>query len=206
MLRHRRSARGPELGRALMRATLGLFVAMGTACHDPSARNEPAPAAILLALKLDAGDALAWGHRSELVADLDGDGSPETIVLACDVELSSEGAILWEDGHRWAVVVKDRSHATLAYSSFVPRGFVEVAILQEAVEHAARARDSGAGRPAAIRHRRELLVLERTPEQLRAVNVAYDGPGQVRAASAAYYQLESWLPGSATVPDTRSPD
>ena len=37
--------------------------------------------------------------------------------------------------------------------------------------------------------------------QVRALTIAYEGPDQARSVSAAYYQLESWLPGSATLAD-----
>ena len=69
-------------------------------------------------------------------------------------------------------------------SAFVPHGFVEAAVLQP----------SSAGQ-------RELLVQERTPKQVRALTITYEGPDQARSVSAAYYQLESWLPGSATLAD-----
>lgn len=137
-----------------------------------------------LALELSAEQALAWAYHHELSSDLDGDNSPETVVLASDVQLSARGVPLWEDGHRWALVVQEGDRATLVYSAFVPHGFVEAAILQASSER-----------------RREVLVQERTPNQLRALAISYEGPGRARSASAAYYQIESWFPESATLRD-----
>lgn len=150
--------------------------------EDPSARNTPVPAARLVGIEVSSRDALGWSHRGELSTDVDGDGSAELVVLASDVELSPTGAPLWEDGHRWALVIRDGNDTTVAYAAFVPQGFVEAAIL----------RPSSAGA-------REILVQERTPSQLRSISIGYAGPHRATATAAAYYQLEQWLPNSATV-------
>jgi hypothetical protein len=47
--------------------------------------------------------------------------------------------------------------------------------------------------------RRRVLVQERTPQQVRALEVEYRAPGDARSSSGAYYQVESWLPGSASL-------
>ncbi len=70
------------------------------------------------------------------------------------------------------------------YTAFVPNGFVEAALLQASSEG-----------------RREVLVQERTPQQLRALVVAYEAPGKARSVSGAYYQVETWFPGSASLRD-----
>jgi hypothetical protein len=44
-----------------------------------------------------------------------------------------------------------------------------------------------------------VLVQERAPEQLRSLEVEYHGPGNARSSSAAWYQVESWMPGSASL-------
>jgi hypothetical protein len=160
-----------------------LSAAVAACTSDPAGRNQPAPAARLITIELTAAEALAWPWRNEWRADLDGDDRPETIILTADVEMAGNGRALWEDGHRWAVLITAGSETTLAYAAFVPRGFVEVAVLEPSSEH-----------------RRSLLLNERTPEQLRTITIAYDGTGQVEATSAAYYQIESWLPGSAALP------
>jgi hypothetical protein len=149
---------------------------------DPSARNTPVAAAELLGIEVSPGDALGWSHRGDLTADLDGDGSAEVAVLTADVQLSAAGAPLWEDGHRWALVIRDGSDTTVAFAAFVPQGFVEVAVL----------RPSSQGS-------RDLLLQERTPSQLRSISIGYAGPHRATATSAAYYQLEQWLPNSAAL-------
>ena len=160
------------------------LLAMTTGCgHDPSAMNEPVPAARLVKIELTAGQALAWPYQQKLEADLDGDGAPESVILMADAEVM-RGQPLWEDGHRWAIVVRDGSEETLAYAAFVPRGFVEAAVGQRQSDRT-----------------REIIVVERSPDHLTAITIAYRGAGQTEASSASYYQLESWLPRSARIPD-----
>lgn len=118
-----------------------------------------------------------WTHRRFVDADLDGDGSQERVILAADVQSDSRGIPLWEDGHRWAVIVEDGDTRTLLYGAFVPNGDAETAVLSP---------DST--------DRRHVLVRERTPQQSRAFVIAYDGPGRARTVSAAYDQVERWLP------------
>jgi hypothetical protein len=131
----------------------------------------------------EVDEVASWGYRREASADLDGDGRTELVVLTSDVELSTAGVPLWEDGHRWAVYVQGSARErTLLYGAFVPNGFVEAAI--------SNSDDKG---------RRRVLVQERTPHQMRAFEVEYAGPGVVRASSSAYYQIEQWLPGSASL-------
>ena len=131
-------------------------------------------------------EVLAWPYRQQRSADLDGDRSAEIVVLACDVSFSSQGAPLWEDGHRWALVIQDRRAATLAYAAFVPHGSVEVAVLQPSSEG-----------------RRDVLVQEHSRDRLRALTIGYAGEGRARSVSAAHYQVEAWLPAVATRPGIR---
>jgi len=128
-----------------------------------------------------ADTAAAWIYRKELAADLNGDGATERVVIASDVTLDNGGAPLWEDGHRWAVYVEGASgKRTLLYSAFVPNGFTEAAVL---------APDN--------QGRRRVLLQERTPQQMRTLEIEYDGEGSARSSSGAYYQLGEWLPGAA---------
>ena len=135
-------------------------------------------------LEVSAAEIGSWSHRQELEADLDGNGTAETIVLASDVQLSDSGVPYWEDGHRWALVVNDGEHRTVLYSAFVPNGFAEAAVLSPSSDGT-----------------REVLVQERSPQQLRSLTVRYSGNGQGTAGSAAYYQVETWFPGSARLTD-----
>lgn len=137
-----------------------------------------------IGVRIAPAEALQWPYRHELSADLDGDGTADTVTLAADVRLSPAGQPLWEDGHRWALVVASGGDATLAYSAFVPHGFVEAAVLVPSSEG-----------------KREVLVLERTRDQLRALSVSYAGAGTATSASGAYYQIESWVPGFARLQD-----
>ena len=120
----------------------------------------------------------AWAHRQAIDVDLDADGAPERVILTADVELDGRGRPLWEDGHRWAVLVEDDGRRTLVYSAFVPNGTAEAALVA-----------TGSTPPA-----RRVLVVERTPQQVRTLVVAYDGPGRASLVSASEHLVEQWLP------------
>jgi len=124
-----------------------------------------------------AEDVAQWPLRTHVDADLDADGTAETVVLASDVTLAPDGAPLWEDGHRWAVLVEGGGRRTLLYSAFVPHGHVEAAIGLE----------SGDGT-------RSVIVHERTPQRSVSFTVAYEAPLHARLVSAAYDHVERWLP------------
>ena len=88
-------------------------------------------------------------------------------MLAADAEVRPDGMPLWEDGHRWALFAESAAgERTLLYGAFVPNGFAEAAVLQPD--------DQG---------RRRVLVQERTPEQVRSLDIEYRGPGEARSAS-----------------------
>jgi hypothetical protein len=169
----------------LVTLACGLALVAAGCSDERVARREPNP---LEAPPIDttrvrsAEAAASWSYRTEHVADLDGDGQDERIVLAADVTLAANGTPLWEDGHRWAAWVESPGTRTLLYAAFVPNGFVEAAAL--------RPDDKG---------KRKVLVQERSRSQLRALEIEYRAPGTARLTSAAYYQVDAWLPGSAAM-------
>lgn len=160
-----------------------LLAACGRA-DPPAAEHNPLQAPPVDSARVGSVQQVAgWAYRRELSADLDGDGRAERLVITSDVEVRPDGVALWEDGHRWALFAETPAgERTLLYSAFVPNGFAEAAVLQPDDQR-----------------RRRVLVQERTPQQLRALEVEYRGPGDARSSSSAYYQVESWLPGSASL-------
>lgn len=120
-----------------------------------------------------------WAYLRALEADLDGDGAAERVILAADVETTGSGEPLWGHGHRWAVFVEGLGVRTLLYAALVPNGHAESAVLDQ---------QDG---------RREVLVLERSRHQVRVLTISYEGPGRAKLTSAAYYQVEGWLPSLA---------
>jgi hypothetical protein len=165
-----------------MRRPLALLILFCLSCKEapPPADNPLLAPPVNAALNVSARQALGWNYQRALQADLNGDGSEEQVVLAADVVVNERDLPLWEDGHRWAVVVRERGSDTLVFSSFVPNGFVEAAV-------------SGASSEGT----RELFIQERTPSQVRSLVVSYQEPGSARTVSGAYYQIEQWMPGSA---------
>ena len=121
---------------------------------------------------------MGWPHRRTIEADLDGDAVLEQVTLVADVTLNERGDPIWEDGHRWAVLVVDGAERTLLYAAFVPNGHVEAAVLTA----------------DAATNRRHILVRERTPQQSRSLVIAYEAPGSVRLLSSDDEQVEQWLP------------
>ena len=142
----------------------------------PSARPLPVDTA-----RAGAEGATNWPHHRSIDADLNGDGGPEHLVLASDVQLSTSGVPLWEDGHRWAVFIATPPAVTLVYAAFVPNGHVEVAVLSPDAQG-----------------RRNVLIQERTPSRARSMVISYVEPGNARTVSEADYQIEAWLPALAT--------
>ena len=158
-----------------------LLVAAASCGRRGPGGDNPTSAAPVDTARVHASEVASWGYRREISADLDGDDKLERLVIAADVSIGPTGP-LWEDGHRWAVYVdRDKGERTLLYGAFVPNGFTEAAVL---------AKDDD--------DRRKVLVQERTPQQVRALEVEYD-TGKVRLSSAAYYQVGEWLPGSASM-------
>jgi hypothetical protein len=150
----------------------------------PAAEHNPLQAPPVDSARVGSMQQVAgWAYRRELTVDLDGDHQPERLVLAAEVEVRPDGVPLWEDGHRWALyAVSGGGERTLLYGAFVANGFAEAAVL---------APDD--------RGRRRVLVQERTPQQVRALEIEYRGPGDARSSSAAHYQVEGWMPGSASL-------
>jgi hypothetical protein len=166
-----------------------MMMSAAAACaraDPPRAERNPLDAPPVDSARVGSIDQIAaWAYRREASADLDGDGDgrPERLVLAADAEVRPDGTPLWEDGHRWALYAQSAAgERTLLYGAFVPNGFAEAAVLTPDAQG-----------------RRRVLVQERTRQQVRALDVEYRGPGDARSASSAYYQVESWLPGSASL-------
>lgn len=149
----------------------------------PEEAGEPIPP-VDTARITSVEEVASWLYRQTASVDLDGNGEAERVVIAADVEVGRDGVPLWEDGHRWAVYVEpDAGERTLLYGAFVPNGFAEAVIV--AADDVERPR---------------VLVLERTPQRIRAVEVEYDGPGLARSVFGTSYQVDQWLPGGAALP------
>lgn len=159
-----------------------MLLASCRAANPPAEAHNPLQAPPVDSARVGSvAQVAAWAYRRELSADLDGDGQAERLVLAADVEVRPDWTPLWEDGHRWALYAESAGgERTLLYSAFIPNGHAEAAVLT-----------------ADQQGRRRVLVQERTPQQLRALEVEYRAPGDARSSSSAYYQVESWMPGGA---------
>ena len=165
----------------LFRAFLPIVITIGLCGCSPDGRRSelnPLDRPPIDSLRVQSPDLIAsWKYREESSADLDGNGRREKIMLAADAELGGGNIPLWEDGHRWGLLVEsDRGERTLLYGAFVPNGRASAAVLQP---------DSDG--------RRKVLIEERRASELRVFEVEYRGPGKVRLSSAWYSQVEGWL-------------
>ena len=107
-----------------------------------------------------AGDS-GWTYQQRVRANLDADGTDETIVLIADVTSDSRGQPLWDDGHRWQVYVEERDgRRTHVYARFLPMGKLTANLSPS---------DSGGT---------AIVLLEETPHWLGAYVIRYQGPGR----------------------------
>jgi hypothetical protein len=63
-------------------------------------------------------------------ADLDRDGTQEEIEVRADVERAEDGELLWEDGHRWVVLVREGDREDRLVDQFVPQGRLVVWVVE----------------------------------------------------------------------------
>lgn len=109
-----------------------------------------------------AGDA-GWAYQQQVVADIDGDGGDETVVLISDVTLGASGQPLWEDGHRWQVYVREPDgRITRLYARFLPNG-------QLTADLVVPPSGSMIG----------IVLLEHTPHRIGVYEYRYRGPTNV---------------------------
>jgi hypothetical protein len=146
----------------VLATVLGLISAGGCADADRDAVTVSMDSLIEERVPAAAAGDQGWAYAERGSADLDADGTSESIVLICDVTLDGRGQPLWEDGHRWQVYVEETGgQRTRLYGRFVPNGTVS-----------AQVTDGAAGTAT-------LTIVERTPGKLAVYEVAYRGPQQI---------------------------
>lgn len=109
-----------------------------------------------------AGDS-GWRYQQQVVADIDGDDSDETVVLISDVALDAGGRPMWEDGHRWQVYVREADgRVTRLYARFLPNGKLtaELALPPGGATHG-------------------IVLIEQTPSRVGVYEFRYRGPNNV---------------------------
>jgi hypothetical protein len=138
---------------------------------DSAARSAPAamPAAPLIdprSPKLVADPA----HRRfnhTITADLDGDGTEESLVILADAELDEELRPVWGDGHAWVAYVEEPDGArTYLYARQIQEGMLLPRLM-----------------PAAGDRTRAIVLEEETNQTLGAYELRYRGPNRVELVS-----------------------
>lgn len=132
----------------------------------PPAAAEPAAVASLVdtAMSPAVGGEDGWSYWRTAVADLDGDGREERVVVTARVE-TYRGRPAWDDGQPWQVYVEEEDGArTYVYARFVQLGTVTLRL----------------GTPED--GRASVVLLEHLPDRLGVYEVAYEGPGRATAA------------------------
>ena len=114
-----------------------------------------------------AKDERGWDYRREVEADLDGDGSPEHILVTARAERSPASAteFLWDDGQPWQVLATSPAgETTLVYPRRAQIG-QRRAVIGEPQENG----------------KHPLILLEMTGANVSMYEVEYNGPGQTSA-------------------------
>lgn len=166
--------RGRLIDFPLVAALLPLAAACTIADSGPPPSGDTTAASMVEARvpEAAAGDS-GWAYVRRARADLNGDGTPEQVVVLSDVILNRRGQPLWEDGHRWQVYVESaRGERTRLYARFLPHGALTVRFIE-------------ADRGAPPR----LLLLERTPFTVGAYDIRYRAPGEVTLESRLVRRL-----------------
>lgn len=89
-----------------------------------------APATTLDGSPLPTGRALPAVQIASARADLDADGAQEDLELLAEVELDRDGDPIWEDGHWWALLVRDSTQTHRLVHEFVAMGRLTAWIVQ----------------------------------------------------------------------------
>jgi hypothetical protein len=109
-------------------ATMGALVLFVTSCSDRDSEDLHQSFPGKSAQHRQRQDSIAESLPlpsvtiSSARADLDGDVALEEVELLADVELDPDGEPLWEDGHRWVVLVRDDAMEYRVVDEFVPQG------------------------------------------------------------------------------------
>ena len=158
-----------------------MCIGLVTACSggEPAARPdtiksaEPAPELRRATNLIDsaylsaAGDSVGWNYRQTATVDLNGDGSPERVVLTAQVEMM-RGRPLWDDGQPWQLYVQaPDGRRTHMFSRYVQLGTLSLRLTQP---------DSGQSP--------RIVLLEHLPDRLAIYEGEYKGPGQLTVSTA----------------------
>lgn len=162
---------------ALLALAAGCGRGDAPAAGEPSAVDSAAPAAGVVlvdtALAPAVGGEDGWSHWRTAVADLDGDGAAERVVVTARVELY-RGRPAWDDGQPWQVYVEAPDGTrTYVYARYVQMGILEMRLgLPEG------------GRPATI------VLVEHLPDRIAVYEATYAGPGRVVATTRFERRLD----------------
>jgi len=108
-----------------------------------------------------------WMYQQRASADLDVDGTAESIVLISDVGVDDRGQPMWEHGHRWQVYVEEADGArTYLYARFLPNGKLTAELTQP----------ESAKAPT-------VTLLEQSPTNIALYEIAYNGAGKAEIAT-----------------------
>ena len=128
-----------------------------------------------------------WAHAQAATADLDGDGTPERVVIIANAG-SYRGRVLWNDGQIWQVYVEEPDGTrTYVYKQFLQLGSV--------LARLSRPESAAPGEPG---EPPRILLLEQVPQRFSAYEVTYSGPAQVRSVQLVRrnYDLSSLFQGT----------
>lgn len=123
------------------------------------------------------GDERHWGYHRAVTADLDRDGSPETVHVRARAPRDAEETG-WDDGHPWNVYVEEPDGTrTYIYAGWVQIGRLDVMLTEG----------------------QQIVILNRQGAGLAVYRVQYRGPEDYQAAQMVALPILNWalpvLPG-----------
>ena len=119
-----------------------------------------------------AGEA-GWNYQQTAESDLDGDGSPERIILTARVELY-RGRPAWDDGQPWQVYIESpEGNRTYIFAQRLQLGTLTMRLGQS---------DNGDSTM--------VILLVHLPDKLSLYEISYLGPGRVSLATRFQRDLD----------------
>ena len=119
-----------------------------------------------------------WQYRESTMYDLDGNGSQEKIVILANVERSSSGELMWDDGQPWEVRIEESNgKTTRVFAQFVQLGTVKGYITH---------RDGHT----------TLFLLQQTSSGIRGMEITYSGPNVVKSRVIFTRSIERFVKNS----------
>ena len=127
---------------------------------------------------VERGTEITWSPRTLLdsaMADVDRDGTPERVELYAAVARDRRGRLMFDDGQRWALLVRDSTNVYPLFDGFIQLGRIDFWVVMPS--------DSSAA----------ILLSQRTPNGLLLQKYVFDGRRRAFISTGAVEALGNVL-------------